>query len=1072
MVTPSLEFEDFASYTNTFCPQILSLVWVKMHFHFIANVGLMCLLVPMCFANCGVPCTVSQCLSAACATANPFLCTVGPSAGGCSPSPWTAAACSTCCDYMSCFLPCKSECTPNQCATESCTQSQPFLCTSGNAAGQCGSRDQWSVAAGCNKCCNFLSCGGPTPAPAPNTCAGFCGSNLCENNWCSSSSPYLCSGGAMIGQCSAQFWSSSVCSSCCNYNLCGSTPQPPGPTPPPPPTAQPVQPTPPPGPPSPTPPSGSCGSCSPDWCAREICTTSAPFSCSAGPAKGGCSASPWTLTPSTCTACCDVLTCFGSCSPCSPEFCTKKLCPQADPYLCTAGPAANGCSSTPWDDPTDCSECCSLKSCGSQQPTPPVTTPEPPGPSNSPNTPTTAVPFPSGTPQPSPPSPPSPPTPAPNWTFNPTPFPPPTPLPPQPPPATPIPASGFCPPCTGVHCTNWSNFCGPSVPFLCTAGVNGCRATPWTSAEGCNTCCDLQPCMPPPPSPYPPSPWNNVPISSNCALPSNDSIYGAPDPAATPYGGIDVSNQGCRVQVEESCCGETPRFNWILATCHQDASKRVSMACNHTHGDTSRMELYYIHAYQWNSAQMQWVLDPQSSVNGNKTVIDWSQTGLSLGGGVINGARQDWDEKFAPTTTNSGTNGLGPPGMMVVMSAKQFTWSSLYMLNQVTLNRGPGSPDNCWGSSAGELDFLEPPFWAGINLPADYLFLTVTANAGRCFPVEKAIPRRFNRECNDPNCCEMCACPDGYACFGNPAHAGYAPMGCVNLTETAPPGTIFTVDSSNATCSRHYGGVAGGSASSAFFSHATDKENEEAIFVAIVDGDGVTVFRWPATTEEQAESVWSGIGKYDAAPTLQRTSNSPIRISPPCTDWTVPCGIYEPSCDDECVILAASGTFGLYQPAGPYAAEAARDGLNWWNLFQSTGQTPNMVAEQLPLWVDVPINPTPLPFTCTRPCSADVCSSPARCPASLQYECTSGDGTGGCNSDPSFWPTSPHCHSCCDATSCIVPCAQKCPSSACSSEQCGSEAPYFCFSGNNKGACSTSSSTWNGCEQCCNTASC
>jgi hypothetical protein len=484
------------------------------------------------------------------------------------------------------------------------------------------------------------------------------------------------------------------------------------------------------------------------------------------------------------------------------------------------------------------------------------------------------------------------------------------------------------------------------------------------------------------------------------------------------------------------------------------------------------MELYYLHAYQWNAAQGQWVLDPQASVDGHGDVIDWSTTGLSLGGGIINGAKQDWDEKFAPTTANSGTNGLGPPGMMIVMSAKQFTWSSLYLLNQITLNRGPGSNDNCWGSSAGELDFLEPPFWAGIDLPADYLFLTVTANAGRCFPVEKAIPRRFNRECNDQNCCEMCACPAGYACFGNPVDAGYKPMGCVSVNEGPPPGTVFLVDSSNDTCSKHYQGVSGGSASNAFFAHSNDKDNQEAIFVAVVDGDGVTVLRWPATTTEQAESIWSGIGKHNAAPTLQRTSNSPIRMSPPCTDWTVPCGIYEPSCDDECVILAASGTFGLYQPAGPYAAEAARDNLNWWNLFQSTGQTPDMVAGQLPLWVNVTPGPAPpLPFTC-GPCSSEECDSASRCPPAVPFQCTSGDGTGGCNADPSFWPTSPHCNSCCDAKSCIKPCQATCPNSACSNQACAASAPYYCFSGNNVGQCTSGSSTWNGCDQCCNTDSC
>ena len=47
---------------------------------------------------------------------------------------------------------------------------------------------------------------------------------------------------------------------------------------------------------------------------------------------------------------------------------------------------------------------------------------------------------------------------------------------------------------------------------------------------------------------------------------------------------------------------------------------------------------------------------------------------------------QDWDEKYAPTTKVPGTQGLGPPGMLVVMSANRFAWAALYMLNQITLN--------------------------------------------------------------------------------------------------------------------------------------------------------------------------------------------------------------------------------------------------------------------------------------------------------------------------------------------------------------------------------------------------
>ncbi len=100
----------------------------------------------------------------------------------------------------------------------------------------------------------------------------------------------------------------------------------------------------------------------------------------------------------------------------------------------------------------------------------------------------------------------------------------------------------------------------------------------------------------------------------------------------------------------------------------------------------------------------------------------------------------------------AGVKGVGPPGAMFVLSTEQFwggeslylvialgipwkkgglilllfpsyigTW---YMLNQLTLDRGPASPypndkckisnNNCWAAgNAGEMDFLEP----GWNLP-------------------------------------------------------------------------------------------------------------------------------------------------------------------------------------------------------------------------------------------------------------------------------------------------------------------------------------------------------------------
>jgi hypothetical protein len=503
------------------------------------------------------------------------------------------------------------------------------------------------------------------------------------------------------------------------------------------------------------------------------------------------------------------------------------------------------------------------------------------------------------------------------------------------------------------------------------------------------------------------------------------------------------------------------------------------MACSHKFGNTSKAELFYLHAYQWNSARQLWMLDYTSSVlgDGNGTVIDFSRLNLTV---TSNGYHQDWDLKYAPTTNNSKTNGLGPPGFLLVMSAKAFVWSSLFVLNQITINRGPGGeidPNNCWSSSAGELDLIEPPFWAGVDLPQERLYTTVTANAGRCFPVEKAIPGRFQRECNDPYCCEMCGCPPGYVCFGDPRYAGYEEMGCVLANGTVPSGlTAFLVDGNNVTCGEYFGGIAGGSSSTAYFSHGPTSKDGNVIFAAVVDGDGTTVMRWPSSDAKAASAIWPGIGKYTASQTLQRNPDIHIPIAPPCENFDLPCGIHEPSCDNNCVINAASGVFGLYNAAGGYTAECARDGLNWWNLFHSTQQTVGMRATQLARYVYVPIHPTPLPYYCNVSCGAAVCHEENRCPVGSPFMCTKGDGNGGCSNSSSFWPRSPHCSACCDVRLCEVPCAAKCSPQQCDSEECNKQsAPYACTSGPLAGACSADRNYFPeqaGCYTCCDVRSC
>ena len=910
-----------------------------------------------------------------------------------------------------------------------------------------------------------------------------CDAADCANFECPASDLYLCTAGPAAKGCSPSPWqlTPSTCTSCCDFSSCAL----------------------------------QCGSCDPSICTPPLpCSGAAPYLCLSGPDSGKCGESDtWSYDPS-CKSCCNL----DSCTTTTNTFAPEPNCPSSDcgkcsilsPYYCITGDAAGGCSPSPWTGIVSCTSSCDLSWCSSSSISPATPTQQPTGTTSSMQTtpstiPTTTAPVTIPTTTIVPPVPPSP-TPT-NMCSKPIcdvdPCPPVDPflclsgtatggcsnqswqgisgcdswcdlafcnLTPPPPSPTNEPN------CPQTECSKKPQPCSLINPYLCLNGsaAGGCSHTPWSTSQGCSSFCDMSWCLPPAPTPHPPSPWDIVPPTDNCTYSSPPVM--APSSKATPWGGIDVDRFKCLAGVARDCCGYTPRFNWILSTCNTNATKRVSMACTHANANTSKLELYYMNAYQWNGSV--WNLDPTSSISGiNGSVANLSS--LFIGGGL----NQDWDLKYAPTTNNSGTNGVGPPGFMFVISAKQFSWSALFSLNQITLNRGPGGenyPDNCWSSSAGELDFIESPFWAGVTIPEDRLYLTITADAGRCFPVQKTIPRRLHAHCNTPYCCEMCACPQGYVCFGMQKDIGFQPMGCAlkNFsTHNLPVGSIvFEVDSSNTTCGDYFGGVSGGAESTGYFKQLDTNGTGEVLYAAVVDGDGVMVYRWPAETDKEASGFWSGIGKFSSASTLtQVRPNSPIAPSPPCQHWSVPCAIFEPSCGDECTILEASGTFGLYQMAGSFAAEAARDGLNWWTLFDKTNQSLSLNTSGLAAFVNVPHFTPPLPFYCNVSCGDVICHSPSRCPMAAEYQCTSGDGRGGCNMDPRFWPLSAHCSSCCDVRLCIIPCASQCSETQCQTQHCSATSPWACTAGPDEGGCAADPNTWPddpSCSACCDSRTC
>jgi hypothetical protein len=531
----------------------------------------------------------------------------------------------------------------------------------------------------------------------------------------------------------------------------------------------------------------------------------------------------------------------------------------------------------------------------------------------------------------------------------------------------------------------------------------------------------------------------------------------------------------------------TPRYNWALAFCNSDPAQRRSQACNHTFGNTSAAEIYYIRAYQLNLETNTWMVDPSSSFSASTpgSVIDFDALNLSLLSGPSD--RQDWDLKYGPTTAQQGTDGLGPPGMLFLLSARKLSWMTFYALNQITLNRGPGGEhyeDNCWSSSAGEFDFLEAPFWGGVKLPQDRLYASITSGTGRCFPVQKMVSKSFQRECSHPNCCQMCDCPKGMVCAGDPHHVGFAHMSCYLPNVTVPTEfTEFTVDGNPTACGDYFAAVPGGSQSTSFFSndttHADEVGSSEVIIAAVVDGDGVTVYRWPSSLPS---TIWSGVRKFDADDTLPLTPQQPIAPRPPCVDAAKPCAVYLPSCDDECALVSASGNFGLTQLAGAFAAEAARDHLNWWTYYASTGQTSSpsspspLLSNQLPMFVEIPVTPASLPFTCDAQCPEAICQLPGRCTSEVPFVCLSGSNFHQCSAFPDVWPLSGLCTSCCDARSCEVPCAAQCSDKECAASTCDAQSqPFYCSSGPLEGTCSAEINflpQQPTCYACCNSLSC
>lgn len=278
-------------------------------------------------------------------------------------------------------------------------------------------------------------------------------------------------------------------------------------------------------------------------------------------------------------------------------------------------------------------------------------------------------------------------------------------------------------------------------------------------------------------------------------------------------------------------CSSLPSFQ--CGTClGENQGKLLEAGCNPSSPELGKF------------CERKWAMVPYSSFNtdGRDGSVD-----LTLGGLEQPGGAADWTRgAYTP-----GVPGLGPPGMLFVISCQvcsQFAW---FMVNQATLDRGPDpgkqqcamKQDNCWSTaSAGEIDFLETGFWdpnsyntsrpdgsPNPNLNNSRHYVTGYNGAGRCMPVNKGIAGTQTGVDNPPK-------DSGGLCSNN-----------------------FFVD-----------------------------DGQPHVYAAVVDRRGATVYRDPD---------WTGLEATTAAPVLQNAQpKKPKVLTPPCNAGVGSCAINTPAC--------------------------------------------------------------------------------------------------------------------------------------------------------------------------------
>ena len=359
-----------------------------------------------------------------------------------------------------------------------------------------------------------------------------------------------------------------------------------------------------------------------------------------------------------------------------------------------------------------------------------------------------------------------------------------------------------------------------------------------------------------------------------------------------PFGGINnplgdpnINNPGCYVQ---------PRFNWIIGACQ-------GSSCNGNYNVKSlqkyknigsQLIINYIASYNFDTFDNKWKMDIESSFNVDglfepfhtmKARNKDAWLNVQVGGSV------QWGWGFHPT----GVSGLGPlatkkstpgligksGGMMFILSTESSYNFAFYMLNQATLDRGPGSPacqyqgkiyNNCWSSgNAGEIDFLESPFSAPNGTIDNYsrMYLNNINQFGRSFP---SIKGHMNGGWGED--WETSAMMTGTNPFANP---------------------------------------------------------KPLIYVAIVDKIGIWVYRIPI--DNNNKTVWNGISRKIADNIVDRIPYVPPNDYQPCdNDKDDYCLMFIPNCE-------ASNAQDAHKKDCAYTDNQGFCG-NWFQLLHNTYQ--------------------------------------------------------------------------------------------------------------------------------------